>query len=602
MNPHNLPKYIGNVHPNCDYHHGQIYPARGVKCWQISRGNRDKNMDDKTGYTYKHQPCITYFSDKFFVQYLTNPEDEHSGAGISILASSEDGKKWDDFQISFPKYKIPTCTIEDYKGNCHIFDGTTYAYMHQRMSFFKSKDNRMLVLGFYGWSPHPWMTNWDNYGIGRVVRELYKDGTLGNIYFIRPTWQGGWNEDLLNYPMYTKSGDVDFIKICDELLSNNLYVQQWAEENGDMDELIKIKHSNKEKYEAFCWYHVNDKTIIGMWKHSLVARSDDNGKTWSEVTKVPSLVMSGQKVWAEKTSDNRYAMVYNPTLETQHRYPLCITTSDDGLNYDEMLLVHGQVPPMKYKGFWKDIGPQYVRGMIEAKAPDGNLWVAYSVNKEDIWVAEIPVPIGTELESDISDEFNMDYDVVKKWNIYSPKWANVYEDETSLVLTDEDLYDYAYVERTFKAGISKEIKFTILPEKIGKDGLYIELANDRGITAIRLIIKDSCVYSRTVTNIKVCNIEENEKLEITLNLSCLEYRYSLEINNKKYLDNKQNKKWLFMSAVNEVSRFILRTKPVRRGVSIDEDPEGKPDTPLENCEEKSDRAKYKLYNFYVTNN
>ena len=194
-----VPSYIGKVHPNCDYHHGQIPPAKGVKCYQVTRANRNyAELADGTTSTYKHGADLAYFHGRFYIQYLCNPVDEHEQRGYSVLASADESLHFDKFQISFPEYKIPKCSITDYKGETHVFMGETYGFMHQRMGFYRSSSDRMLVLGFYGWSPQKWMTNWDNYGIGRVVRELYPDGTLGEIYFIRPNWQAGWSLELLN--------------------------------------------------------------------------------------------------------------------------------------------------------------------------------------------------------------------------------------------------------------------------------------------------------------------------------------------------------------------------------------------------------------------
>ena len=72
INPR-LPHYTGKIHPNCDYHHGQIPPARGVECWQISRASRSPEQDDGSGCTYKHAPDLAWFAGKFYVQYLCNP-------------------------------------------------------------------------------------------------------------------------------------------------------------------------------------------------------------------------------------------------------------------------------------------------------------------------------------------------------------------------------------------------------------------------------------------------------------------------------------------------------------------------------------------------
>ena len=178
-----LPHYIGERVPNCDYHHGHLPPVRGAMCRQVVRANRTHpDWSDGTGWTYKHGADLAFRAGTLYLHYFTNPVSEHTGPGQSILARSQDGVLWEDFCTAFPPYRIPACTVTDYKGNTTSFSGESYAFIHQRTGFYQAKNGRLLLLGFYGWSPQPWVNNWDNYGIGRVVRELFADDTLGPIY------------------------------------------------------------------------------------------------------------------------------------------------------------------------------------------------------------------------------------------------------------------------------------------------------------------------------------------------------------------------------------------------------------------------------------
>ena len=45
----------------------------------------------------------------------------------------------------------------------------------------------------------------------------------------------------------------------------------------------------------------------------------------------------------------------------------------------------------------KNLGPQYMRGIAECnpQSPDGDVWLAYSNNKEDIWISHVPIPIAS---------------------------------------------------------------------------------------------------------------------------------------------------------------------------------------------------------------
>ncbi len=602
INPR-LPHYTGKIHPNCDYHHGQIPPARGVECWQISRASRSPEQDDGSGCTYKHAPDLAWFAGKFYVQYLCNPKDEHTGAGFCVLASSPDGRHWEDFQVSFPVYPIPACTVTDYKGQTHTFSGETYAFNHHRMCFFLASSGRMLLSTFYGWSPQPWVTNWDNYGIGRVIRELRPDGSLGPIYFIRATWQGGWSRDQLLFPLYSESEDEGLVAACEELLSNRLYTQQWAEENGDRDELIQIKHPAKGvKNEAFCWYHLNESSIIGLWKHSRTARSDDNGQTWSPVEKSDTLVMSGQKIWGCRTSDGRFALVYDPTMETQHRYPLCLVTSEDGLAFDQMRLVHGEVPPMRYEGFWKDLGPQYMRGIAEGlpQPPDGALWITYSVNKEDIWIARIPIPVVGGESRFFREDFSQE-ETLEHWNRYCPKWAAIEPAGTAegrvLRLSDREPYDYCKAERLLLPAAQKKLTFRITPHQNNRDPLYLELCNNQAQIAVRLIFReDGKLYARTLSEVPLFDYEAGQDYTFTLRADCTRFCYTLEVNGQLLRDSDGEPiEYRFMSAVNEISRFLFRTGPVRRQPTLDDCPDNLPAEPLPGGETPLPAAVFDLH-------
>lgn len=579
-----VPYYCGSRRPNCEHHHGQLPPVKGAACYQVARANRTHpEWDDGVGGTYKHGADLAYWNGCFYVHYFTNPASEHTGAGQSILAMSKDGRQWEDFQVVFPVYRIPACTVTDYKGNTNTFSGDTHAFIHQRMGFYRTKNDRMLLLGFYCWSPKPWVTNWDNYGIGRVVRELYRDGTMGPVYFIRPCRQGGWTREQLLYPLYTEAEDRGFVECCEELLADRLAVQQWAEENGDADELIRIKHPQGGTNQAFCWYHIDGQTVIGLWKHSRCARSNDGGVTWSPVTVSPSLVMSGQKVWAQKTADGRYAMIYDPTLESVHRWPMCVTTSRDGIAYGDMLLVHGEVPPMRFGGFWKDYGPQYMRGIAEGmERPDDAVWVAYTVNKEDVWVARLPLPVtGKETEERIRDGF-------EDFTIYSPKWAPVRVVSPHLLrLADFDRYDYAKAERVLCEAEYQEICFAVIPYQDSYGTLYCELQDEKGQTAVRLVFReDGMLCERTTALVPACRYQAKQKVQIRVLADCVNYSYTLQVNGQE-MGTKR-----FMTAVDSISRFVLRTGAPRQMPTREEAPCEDPAYMLAQADEKERQTVY----------
>lgn len=594
-----IPVYTGGVHPDCNYFHGKIPYAKGVHLHQVTRANRNNPWyDDGTGHTYKHGPDITWYHGRFYIQYLTSPVDEHQEPGISVLTSSSDGCHWEDFRVSFPEYLIPACEVTDYKGNHHVFGGNTYAFMHQRMSFFCASNDVMLVSGFYGWSPELWITNWDNYGIGRAVRRLRPDGSLGDIYFIKVNWQGGWKKEDLRYPLYKEASDPEFVAACEELLANPLYMQQWAEESGDTDPQIRVKHPEKKTYQAFCWYHRSETEVIGLWKHSFVSRSLDGGESWESPVKSPSLVMSGQKIWGCKTGDDKYALIYDPTLETQHRFPLCIVTSDDGLHFDQMRLVHGEVPPIRYKGFWKDLGPQYMRGICEGMArPDADIHLTYSVNKEDIWFARIPVPVEDMQQEDVHDrEFCSE--TLREWNLYEPCWSDICAENGMLRIEDREPYDYARVTRLLPCAKKMTVSFRLTVDCVGEHGcVQAELCDRTHQTAIRLIFRPGGYLNhRTVCELGLGKWTAGEETEVVIEADCENFCYTVKLNGENVTDREGEILYFpFMSAVKEISEFSMRTGQPRYLADVETNPDNKPEKIPEGSEDPAEPVCVRLY-------
>ena len=69
------------------------------------------------------------------------------------------------------------------------------------MGFYVSSDKRLLALAYYGVAMDKKDDPNDGKGIGRVIREIYKDGSFGPIYFIRynKTWKSIANNISILY-------------------------------------------------------------------------------------------------------------------------------------------------------------------------------------------------------------------------------------------------------------------------------------------------------------------------------------------------------------------------------------------------------------------
>ncbi|TKC10121.1 six-hairpin glycosidase [Pedobacter polaris] len=552
-------RYTGKTLVNADYHHGQLTPVMGVHSIQTFRANREHpELAENFGWTYNHAPMIAYWNNKFYVEYLSDKLGESIPPGQTLLQSSADGYNWTKPDVIFPIYRITDGTKKP--GRDDVAKDLD-AVMHQRMGFYVSTKNVFLVLGFYAISFDAKDDPNDGNGIGRAVREIQSDGKYGPIYFIH--YNPNWSEKNTLYPFYTKSKNKAFIDACNELLANKLMTQQWNEEADRKDPLITLQ----KQYKAFNYYHLNDGRVVGLWKNALTAISTDNGKTWPEnASRAPGFVNSNAKFWGQRTADGNFATVYNPS---EYRWPLAISTSKNGLDYTNLLLVNGEVAPMRYGGNYKSYGPQYVRGIIEGngKPADGKLWVTYSMNKEDIWVSSIPLPVSEIAKQQVDDDFSklpMGKELAL-WNIYSPLWAPVKVENKVLILKDKDPFDYAKAERVFPAASKVTTQFSITPKQDNFGVMEIELQDAKGMATVRLTF-DSTGTLSAKAGARYKNFmkyKAGESYDIKIKLDAFTRFYTITVNGKDVLTS------LAFQPVTEVSRIVFRTGTVRHFPDVD---------------------------------
>ncbi|MFD2163830.1 exo-alpha-sialidase [Paradesertivirga mongoliensis] len=552
-------RYTGTTISNVDYHHGQLSPAVGVHNIQVFRANRERpELNDGFSWTYNHAPMLAYWNNTFFLEYLSDPVGEHIPPSQTLLHTSKDGYNWSKPTILFPPYKIPDgWKKEGYPGVAKDL----YATMHQRVGFYVSKKNRLISLAYYGIAMDAKDDPNDGKGIGRVVREIKKDGSYGPIYFLR--YNSTWDPKKSQYPFYTKSKDKGFVQACNEILANPLMMQQMVEEADRNDPLIPFKRPVK----ALSYYHLPDGRVVGLWKHALTSISADGGRSWKyDPLRAPGFVNSNAKIWGQRTSDGRFATVYNPS---EFRWPLAVSTSDNGLDYKDLLLVNGEISPMRYGGNYKSYGPQYIRGILEGNGnpPDGKMWLTYSMNKEDMWVAGVPIPVVSTVSSHANENFGQFTKLsdLKLWNIYSPLWASVKIEKTAdgsnaLTLRDKDRYDYAKVERVIPSSKKVAVEFSIIPAQADKGSLQIEFTDAKGQAASRLIFDAEGEFQAKVgyRNSGIMKYEAGKQYDIRIELDRDKRIYNVLVNGQSRGAKIQ------FAQVPSFERVVFRTGDVRR--------------------------------------
>lgn len=588
-------RYVGGITIDPSVHEGRLRYAIGTEHIQVMRANRKHPaIATDSGWTYNHAPDLAYWNGKFFFQYLSNPVDEHIAPGQTLLTTSIDGRHWQTPQILFPPYKAPEGVT--------IPGGYDGYMMHQRMGFYVAPNGRLLTLAFYGHAEDPFQEG----GIGRVVREIYKDGKLSDIFFIKYETYAQWNETNTSYPFYTSSKDTGFIAACKALLNDRLKTLQWRDEDDEKDTLYAGNRSD-DHISALSYFHRKDGKLVMLWKKSKAALSDDEAQTFTPV-KVPTLIMSGGKNWGQRTEDNRYAMCYNPIDNSEYRYPLIIVTSDDGIIFDDMLLVQGEVPPRRFYGRWKDFGPCYMRGISEGNGnpPGDDMWLSYSMNKEDMWISRIQVPVKYKISTPVNDNFNalMPGGNVPDWNTYSTQWATVSvadfpgNGNKSLKLVDEDPYDYARAIRVFKETINADIRFRMYTDQNNSSELSVDITDQYGNRPIRISFssaKEIIVSDGSKTRIiQQYRPQKWYDIRLVINASLKGY-YDVYVDGKKAASGIK-----LAEAVKSVERISFRTGPYRN-LPTRTTPNEAPEPPLPGADEKVEKAVFFIDNVTINN-
>jgi hypothetical protein len=572
-------RYIGTTLSNVDYHHGQLSPAIGVHNIQTMRANRGDN-NNTTSWTYNHAPMLAYWNNTFYLEYLSNPVGEHVAPGQTLLQTSNDGYSWSEPMVIFPPYKIPDGFKKE--GRTEVANNS-FAVMHQRIGFYTSKSKRLFALGFYGIALGKGDDPNDGNGIGRVIREIKGDGSFGPIYFLR--YNHSFNEKNTSYPFYKSSDDNGLIAACDEFLSTPLMMMQTVEEGDRNDPMIPLQ----KDFKAFNYYHLPNGNVVALWKYALTSISKNEGKTWQyNPTRAPGFVNANAKIWGQRTSDSKYATVYNPS---EFRWPLALSVSDDGLKYKNLLLVNGEITSMRYGGAYKSYGPQYVRGIqeMDGKPTDGNMWVTYSMNKEDMWISKIPVPVRDKETGQINEDFSNAI-TINNWNIFSPLWCRVQVENNSLTLHDSDLFDYAKAERVFPNSNKISIEFSVTPQQNQNGLLEIEVVDAKGTPCLRIMLDSSgtILTKQGYRNKSLGKYNAGEKLNFKIELNTSTRFYTVEINGGKPNNN------LCFAPVQSVERIVFRTGTTRRFPNADTPTDQDHDLPNANAKDK--KAGYLIHN------
>lgn len=533
---------------------GALPSAIGVKSFQVLRANREHPQEaDGFGWTYNHAPMLCCYHGRLYVEYLSSPVSEHEAPGQTLLTHSENGMDWSFPRVVFPPIRVPLAPYQGPRaGDMPPF---VQSVPHQRMGFYRASNDVLLVMSFYGIVHDRRISApCDGWGVGRAVRRVFSDGALGDIHFLLYNEPAGYTEKTADmFPHFSKSADEAFVFACREALSDGALVRQMYEEQRFDGALFQSAGD-----EALSFYTVSPDEMIGVYKRGRASVSHDNGKTWSAVSPNPTVRTATGKVWGQRTSDGRFALFYNPTTDGQHRWPIAVVTGSDGHAFGDMLGITGYMSPPRYGGLDKNLGPQYLRGICERnpQTPDGCVWLAYSNNKEDIWVSRVPVPIAGRQADAIDETFEGAPCLPEAWNVYSPLYAPVRAQNGALTLTDRDPYDRAVLQRALRPQSAGVVDIALQADAVCRGGaVCVQLQDDRGSVPVQVSFRaDGKIYVRAGGRSEArAAYPFGERLTLSLRYDCEQSAFSVRC---AQLDGT----FAFSAVVNEITRVVIATK------------------------------------------
>lgn len=524
---------------------GALRHVLGACCYQIIRGAKDLDVSPEgRGFTYNHAPMLAWFHGKFVLEYLGGPNGEHEPPSAAFVTFSADGRNWEAPREAFGPITVPAAPYKG-PGKETIQEEYLPCIVHHRMGFYTAKSGRLLMMTFYGLSPDCHMIPNNGYGVGRVVREIYPDFTMSPIYWLRCNETGGYGRGVAGvYPWFEEAEDAGFVEACHELLANRLVTQQWWEE-----ERLDTEFFTRPDGRALAYYTLPDGRVMGVFKDSLTSWSDDQGEHWSPIRKSVSIETSNGKVWGQKTPDGRYILAYNPSPDGAHRWPLAVQTGDNGVDFDGLAAIMPEISPCRYEGQLKNLGAQYMRGITEAnqRPEDMAMWLAYSVNKEDIWICRVPVPVRMVSEESVNEDMrSMTEETLRNtWNLYVPSWGSAElisgkesckqqlldmvsdkssYDETKenanygLLLTDCDPWQRTRAMRILKSASRIRVRLELEISRISEQPAAIFLQDRHGQNAVSLVFRpDGCIALRSGgADAVLCHYRNGKRIQAEL--------------------------------------------------------------------------------------
>ncbi len=342
--------------------------------------------------TFNHHSYLAHYRGVLFASWDSQARDENTSGQHGVFRySSDGGKTWSDPEPLFPPLAKNVPASETKERN-----------PFQTSQGFVKIDGRLYAVTNVDKSLGEKVYRFNEVSrirIGLLARSVQTDGTLGEIFWLSKTAP----EPEPGFPAYP-TGDRSLVAGINAHFKEPANLPQlvfgprahpdsddehrmteptptWQLDNGDWVRLYRDVGSIYGKTRR--------EVEVSKSRRNYAAFSFNNDKTWTTPTRT-NFPDSCARSNAGKLPDGQVYVINNIlplSPKKGGRSMLAISLSRDGLEFDRSAIIRFVAPEQRYEGKAKSIGYQYPHSAVGGEY----LWVIYSVNKEDIEIARIPL-------------------------------------------------------------------------------------------------------------------------------------------------------------------------------------------------------------------
>jgi len=351
---------------------------------------------------YKHHPQIVHFEGKLLAAWSSHRWGEDGPGQYVSFSISNDGSQWGPSSVLFPA--LGAVKKSKLLGNVLTANGfvrtkrSLYAIAeaHENVGFTDAASSIT--------SPPKSPIRTKQFGkrcrrgIGRLVRKIEADGTLGLAFWLEDPRQPREHMPVFSVANPVAVPDLGELKLQ---LQKPEQLLTW-DFSGNTTEATAADGTRLVEPTT---YLSPAGTWIRLWRaqnraHCLYMQASRNGDEWSvaEPTDVPD---APSKTTTLRLASGQVVLIGNQVFNKRgtRRDPLTIAIAKDGLNFDAAYSIRWRTPNFRIPavpGDGRGTGFQYPSVVQVGES----LWVVYSVNKESIEVSEVAL---RELEKTAKD-------------------------------------------------------------------------------------------------------------------------------------------------------------------------------------------------------